>query len=708
MDSDGSSDKSVLSVANDTNDQPENLVVKTPIIKMTYDDERYPFQEGSNCKQRKLFEETRISLDEDGVEYGHPTTESGEDVAVHVEVESVISSTRAHDFFEMINESHGRCLLCNREIRRKKYNFQMHLQHRHPHILQGIVSTASVTKRRAIKPVPAPVVASVPVPAKKEDSAAVSATNKLNDALCTWVCADLIPLHQIESEHFRRFVWMLNDGYDLHPPTFTDVWLPEFEKKIGFGIVQDIQSGGMGTAVSLCLDTWTCTKSKRPCLVLMANYIDKEWSQRTCCLGAALLDKRHVFYSILGKITDSLKKYSIKRVHSVATNGHPDVARACEQLSVVHYVCIAHQLQSLLLPLLHDGLEPEVAPVGDDNQSTTCRSLKNLVQVVDKTRQISKLMIESPSLWEHYCYLFENMQWQAPCAIPTDVPGRWNSTVPMLREVLKQVEFLRMASSQLHYEELFVTEAEKSLLLDLVELLEPFEEAVGALGSRAFPVASMIIPVIGGIKARLKEMLNDALEKKKPDFFSVCTWVMDKMAAASATYEKNLQLQVATFLDPRFKGFCLDEDEENLVVKQITDEMDALLHADFAAVNPATEQNPRSIFGCLFKSSSDKAPAAEPDSLDYQEVRAIVCTYAKLQRLPMEADVFNYWNDKEQQKSFSILPSIARKYLGFVATASNSKYAFTKKGDLLKERCSNLSVKYAESLLFTNQNKRYF
>jgi len=276
----------------------------------------------------------------------------------------------------------------------------------------------------------------------------------------------------------------------------------------------------------------------------------------------------------------------------------------------------------------------------------------------------------------------------------------------MLEGIAAQVTVLRMASSHLalNCEDLLVSDMENVHLTDFLCLFEPFQEAVSVLGSKPFQLASMIIPVIVGIPSRLKEIRSDALDKQKPDLFNLCTFLMDRMATMVTDYQKNINLQKATFLDPRFKGFCLSHEEEDAVVQKITDEMDVLLHSN-ADAQAEGRQHTRSIFGSLFKNQSEKAVSVDTESLDYQELHTMVRAYGKHGRLPMDTDVLMYWKVKEQEKSMSILPCIARKYLGFVANASHSKYALTEEGELTIEKCKAISsAKAMEALLFCNQN----
>ena len=93
-----------------------------------------------------------------------------------------------------------------------------------------------------------------------------------------------------------------------------------------------------------------------------------------------------------------------------------------------------------------------------------------------------------------------------------------------------------------------LTENERLLLQDFVDVMEPFEEVTNQIQGEKVVTSSLVIPAIQGIK----RILSSPSEVNKGYRASLLSSVEKRLTQ----YETNMEFQLATTLDPRFKLRC--------------------------------------------------------------------------------------------------------------------------------------------------------
>ena len=94
--------------------------------------------------------------------------------------------------------------------------------------------------------------------------------------------------------------------------------------------------------------------------------------------------------------------------------------------------------------------------------------------------------------------------------------------------------------------ELYLTSYEKAVLRELVEVLEPFEEATDILQGDTYNSISLVIPSLLGLKKHLKDLSTR---------HSTCltTTLSSSLDSRFGTVLEDLLYICAAVLDPRFK-----------------------------------------------------------------------------------------------------------------------------------------------------------
>lgn len=119
---------------------------------------------------------------------------------------------------------------------------------------------------------------------------------------------------------------------------------------------------------------------------------------------------------------------------------------------------------------------------------------------------------------------------------------RWNSQLKMVRSLLSIYKD-KMDSLDTPY---LLDRRKHSILQDTVEILTPFEKATDALQSEKSVTASLIIPLIDG----LRDHMNSMVEKHNSKFTTSLHAAFERRMSQ---YETMDSFQTAPALDPRFK-----------------------------------------------------------------------------------------------------------------------------------------------------------
>ena len=162
-------------------------------------------------------------------------------------------------------------------------------------------------------------------------------------------------------------------------------------------------------------------------------------------------------------------------------------------------------------------------------------------------------------------------------------------------------------------------------------------------------------------------------------------------------------LDVASFLDPRFKTQYIAAADVELVKDRLKDKCVTLVdrisqplpHAvEPEAMPPAPKKR---NLGSLLKNARDTGTPSQP-LLPLEQVQVEIENYLRLPHLDEESNPLEWW--KLNSGQFEILAKLARKYLVICATSCASERLYSASGKIVTPLISNLKPENVDKLVF--------
>ena len=168
-------------------------------------------------------------------------------------------------------------------------------------------------------------------------------------------------------------------------------------------------------------------------------------------------------------------------------------------------------------------------------------------------------------------------------------------------------------------------------------------------------------------------------------------------------------LQVATFLDARFKSNPFSETEtENIklvILNECTGTNVPVLSqpADACSSSLEPQAKKRKTLGTLFKEHDHEeiSPSSSVSSPEQQCKKELEC-YLSSPRLDFEEDALAWWKNADHK--YPSLSSIARKYLCVCATSSASERVFSCSGNIVTPLRASMNPQKVDMLTFLSKN----
>ena len=284
------------------------------------------------------------------------------------------------------------------------------------------------------------------------------------------------------------------------------------------------------------------------------------------CLAVQQFTGRHTGINISSSLTQMLSDYSIDNssVSAVITDNaaNVDLAKRLGQWSSRH--CFGHTLQLAI----EDGLK--ISPA----VQAMLKSAKAIVSFYHRStkgmEKLKELQVQL-KLPEH--------------KLVSSCPTRWNSTYYMLHRLLEQKSPVSVMCASPGGPRISLSVYEWSILEELVEILQPLEEATRELSAEKTVSCSKVIPLLNAILCKLRKHIYDDDETQIPETQDnhnvkskesqeVLAEIIDSCNRRWVNYEDDDIYAVSTLLDPRFKEIPFTSRALNRAKKSLLSLMD--------------------------------------------------------------------------------------------------------------------------------------
>ncbi|XP_028414611.1 zinc finger BED domain-containing protein 4-like [Dendronephthya gigantea] len=431
--------------------------------------------------------------------------------------------------------------------------------------------------------------------------------------------------------------------------------------------------------VALTSDLWT-SRTTESYITITCHFLTATWELMSLVLETLKFDLSHTAQHIADALLQVADNWNIStKVVAIVTDNASNIVAAVKITGWIHVPCFAHTLNLIVSEAIKS----------DERVNDLKKRCKQIVtffhQSVKATEKLKEVQFQL-KLPEH--------------KLIQEVDTRWNSTFYMFERILEQHQAITTALCLNSRNELCLSLADVKLLEASLSILQPFEAATREISADKYVSISKAIPL-----ARSLQHITAGRSHET----TLGSELSAQMRRRYTAIERAHLLALSTLMDPRLKKMAFSNSEAARQGEQwITQEAKDLITA--ATEFPAEEQdgNMQSC-GEVGEPSSGLWEFFDKKVIDSQNARSStskatveVRTYFGEDVLPRLEDPLSWW--KINEKRFSLLSQLAKKYLSVPGTSVPSERLFSKAGELVSIRRNRLKAKNVNMMLFLNKN----
>lgn len=592
-------------------------------------------------------------------------------------------------------------------------NLSYHLEKNHPDEFCEFIKSNTEQMREAfasafskLKPEASQPAAQDPLAAKATHSHDSKRQQELTAAVLGLICDGLYPASIVDEPTFRVLLKTAEPRFEL--PSRKYLCTKAIPEK--YGAVREAVLKELADAAwcGISTDLWRSENQNRTYVTLAAHFLGGgspgSLTVTSRCLKTFEVPEENAAETITRVLYEAFIEWGVNaKVSGATTDCGRDIVKACSLLDIsVHMPCLGHSFnagirQAFQLPKLGGLL-------------ARCRKLVDYFQ----QSAVAMYMLYEKQKQEHVGH----------CMLVSDRVSWWGSTLAMLQR-LKEQQFViagvLVEDSNNHH--LMLEAAEWATVEGLVELLQPFKQVADMLSASKHPTISMVKPL-------LHMLLNSTLNIKETDSkeISMAKEVIAKELAK--TYQQapevDMFLNVATFLDPRYKRLPFlsafeRQQVENRVVQEAKGLLDKIKDGTYRPPDEKLYALPEEPpVKKLVVASTPPAPASVINEMlaeifcptggveDQEEWQAQVLeelsNFKSQKVLGLHEDPLKWWSDR--LALFPVLPQLLRKYWCVAATRVCAERLFGSSANVVSAKRNRLAPAHVDEQVFLYENAR--
>ncbi|KAK6479443.1 myb-related protein B [Huso huso] len=564
-----------------------------------------------------------------------------------------------------------------------------------------------------------------------------SRQKSITEAILRMIAEDMLPLNFVEGAGFRNFMTVVEPRYPrLSQRTVGLKLYDEVEKGIKPNLIKDLKScifiGGADGIIHTTLDLWSSRHGDH-IIGVQLHYFDDEWNIRRPTVAFRHVSRKNTTAALARELEAVLLSYGLfpHNVGYVVT-GEAKSTIATYDLFCDYRMATSTQNKDLdeeeVLSFLADFFPTEDEEFADIQFGTRVGCIAHSLQLVIKEALKTSRVVENvlSQIQNVVAFFRRSAYWTEvltkDCGVTLVTPHghnhRWNSTFMSIRKMAMEsvwgAVMTLLAQARIEAKDSSCSpppvRAKREQVLDIIGLLEPFEEATQVLQAEGVTF-SLIFPSLIG--------LDKTLETRSTNYSHFCKALRTGLHARFQPFILQRDLILATVLDPRIKlqpfedtkreadnaflaapskfqarsvvesamgdlGFRGSTEEGGL--KQEDSQEEAMEDPDTS--NTSTSNLKRKKIFSFFQPATKSVKLSEVDM------------YLTEGLLDGDASAQAYWKEATR---FPQLQSIARKLLSVPATSGGFERLFPIAGCIVRAKRSKLPPHTTERLLLFRQ-----
>ncbi|XP_048833908.1 E3 SUMO-protein ligase ZBED1-like [Brienomyrus brachyistius] len=524
----------------------------------------------------------------------------------------------------------------------------------------------------------------------------------LISAIISFICEGMYPVSIVEEPSFISLLKTADPRFV--PPSKTELMTKAIPQK--YYLVRESMLKELAEVMwcGISTDLWRSQAHNRIYISLSSHYLKTCGSNSLTlairCLKTFEVPEDNAAENITRALYEAFVEWGINpKIYGATTNSFPDIVKACSLLDLsVQMPCFGHTV--------NEGIRQAF-------------EMPKLNMFLGRCRKMVEYFQQSVVAM----YLLREKQKQqalTQCMLISDRVTSWVSTLAMLQRLKEQqfvIASVLMEDSNNHH--LMLEATEWSIVEGLVDLLLPFRLVADMMTSCRYPTISMVKPI-------LHMLLNTTLKVKESDLKEVgmVKEVIAKVLSTTfqQTPEIDMFLNVATFLDPRYKKLpFLSPFERSQVETRVIEEGKVLLEKrkedysksesslQFSEEPPSKRQvmettpstsNASNLLAIIFcQPGSD-----ENQEEQHAQVLEELSNFKSQKVLGLNEDPLRWWSDR--LALFPTLPKVLQKYWCISATSVLPHRLFSSSGSVLDGKRNRLAPAHVDQQVFLYENMR--
>uniref|UniRef100_A0A9J8ALC4 BED-type domain-containing protein n=1 Tax=Cyprinus carpio carpio TaxID=630221 RepID=A0A9J8ALC4_CYPCA len=465
---------------------------------------------------------------------------------------------------------------------------------------------------------------------------------EITRAITEFIAKDMMPLSTVTKPGFVALTYTLDKRYNIPSRTyFSQTAIPELYKKCKEKVAAEVKTVEFFASTT---DMWS-SRTAEPYQSLTVHFIDEDFNLRARCLQTTYFPDDHTGENIAAGLREGLASWDLHEENHVCitTDNASNMVLAARLNEWTRLQCFGHRLHL---------------------------AIGKLCRVATALRR--KLVGHFSHSWKKAALMEAQRELKLPeHNLITECPTRWGSKEMMIARVLEQAKAIsQVLSGDRYARSLIPTWQDIDVLESIHKALHPLLEFTDALSGEEYVSISYLKPVLHLFATSVLAEDAEDTDLTKSIKTKVLAYLNNKYG------DPNIQelLDVACFLDPRFKIQYISTDNIPAIKTRLKTEMVDLAQRTYHRVN-------------------DNYTSAASPSLPVEDVaEAELNNYLMTPTIDGEDDPLAWW--RVHKISYPQLCIMARKYLCVPATSAPSERLFSTGGNIVT--CTRSSLKPAK------------